>query len=107
MSGSPKDHATLAVYPEPLTPSPWGEDPRRTARLFDGVIVAGPLRTTKNAVQPGRAHGHGARCCDCPQVQVEPFEGLVTAFAAARGACAMVRSLRSAPISTTNFNLQA
>jgi pantetheine-phosphate adenylyltransferase len=32
---------------------------------------------------------------DCPQVQVEPFEGLVTEFTAARGGTAMVRGLRS------------
>ena len=32
---------------------------------------------------------------DCPQVSVEPFEGLVTEFTAARGGTAMVRGLRS------------
>ncbi len=89
----------LAVYPGTFDPITLGHEDllRRTARLFDGVIVAVAIAHHKKTLFSLDERMDMAREAlrDCPQVQVEPFEGLVTAFAAARGACAMVRGLRS------------
>lgn len=89
----------IAVYPGTFDPLTLGHEDlvRRAAQLFDRVIVAvarahhkKTLFTLEERMDMAREALH-----DCPQVQVEPFEGLVTAFAAARGGKAMVRGLRS------------
>ncbi|WP_119966567.1 pantetheine-phosphate adenylyltransferase [Simplicispira lacusdiani] len=89
----------LAVYPGTFDPITLGHEDlvRRTARLFDRVIVAVAIAHHKKTMFSLDERMEMAREAlrDCPQVTVEPFEGLVTEFTAARGGTAMVRGLRS------------
>ncbi|WP_312130397.1 pantetheine-phosphate adenylyltransferase [Diaphorobacter nitroreducens] len=89
----------LAVYPGTFDPITLGHEDlvRRAARLFDRVIVAVAIAHHKKTLFSLDERMEMARqaLADCPQVQVEPFEGLVTEFTAARGGTAMVRGLRS------------
>lgn len=89
----------LAVYPGTFDPITLGHEDllRRTARLFDRVIVAVAMAHHKKTLFSLDERMDMARAAlgDCPQVQVLPFDGLVTTFAAAQGAVAMVRGLRS------------
>jgi len=89
----------LAVYPGTFDPITLGHEDlvRRTAKLFDRVIVAVAIAHHKKTLFSLDERMEMAREAlrDCPQVSVEPFEGLVTEFAAARGGTAMVRGLRS------------
>ncbi len=88
-----------AVYPGTFDPITLGHEDllRRAARMFDRVIVAVAMAHHKKTMFSLDERMDMAReaLADCPQVQVEPFEGLVTEFAAARGGKAMVRGLRS------------
>ena len=70
---------------------------RRAARMFDRVIVAVAIAHHKKTLFSLDERMGMAReaLADCPQVQVEPFEGLVTEFTAGHGGTAMVRGLRS------------
>lgn len=89
----------LAVYPGTFDPITLGHEDlvRRTAQLFDRVIVAVAIAHHKKTMFTLDERMDMAREAlrDCPQVSVEPFEGLVTEFTAARGGTAMVRGLRS------------
>ena len=89
----------IAVYPGTFDPLTLGHEDlvRRAAQLFDRVIVAVAMAHHKKTLFSLQERMDMAReaLSDCPQVQVEPFEGLVTTFAAARGGKAMVRGLRS------------
>ncbi|WP_367067762.1 pantetheine-phosphate adenylyltransferase [Oryzisolibacter sp. LB2S] len=89
----------VAVYPGTFDPITLGHEDllRRAARLFDRVIVAVAIAHHKKTLFTLDERMEMARgaLADCPQVRVEPFEGLVTEFAAAHGAAAMVRGLRS------------
>jgi len=89
----------LAVYPGTFDPITLGHEDlvRRTAKLFDRVIVAVAIAHHKKTLFSLDERMEMAREAlrDCPQVSVEPFEGLVTEFTAARGGTAMVRGLRS------------
>ncbi|WP_042425924.1 pantetheine-phosphate adenylyltransferase [Comamonas granuli] len=89
----------LAVYPGTFDPITLGHEDllRRTARLFDRVIVAVAMAHHKKTLfsLDERMDMARAALADCPQVQVLPFDGLVTTFAAGQGAVAMVRGLRS------------
>ena len=89
----------LAVYPGTFDPITLGHEDlvRRAARLFDRVIVAVAIAHHKKTLFSLDERMEMARqaLADCPQVQVESFEGLVTEFTAARGGTAMVRGLRS------------
>ena len=89
----------IAVYPGTFDPLTLGHEDlvRRAAQLFDRVIVAVAMAHHKKTLFSLDERMDMAREAlhDCPQVQVEPFEGLVTTFAAARGGKAMVRGLRS------------
>ena len=89
----------LAVYPGTFDPITLGHEDlvRRAARLFDRVIVAVAIAHHKKTLfsLDERMEMAGQALADCPQVQVESFEGLVTEFTAARGGTAMVRGLRS------------
>lgn len=89
----------LAVYPGTFDPITLGHEDlvRRTARLFDRVIVAVAIAHHKKTMFSLDERMEMAREAlrDCPQVTVEPFDGLVTEFTAARGGAAMVRGLRS------------
>ena len=88
-----------AVYPGTFDPITLGHEDllRRAARMFDRVIVAVAIAHHKKTMFSLDERMDMAReaLADCPQVQVEPFEGLVTEFTAARGGTAMVRGLRS------------
>ena len=89
----------IAVYPGTFDPLTLGHEDlvRRAAQLFDRVIVAVAIAHHKKTLFGVEERMEMAREAlrDCPQVQVEAFDGLVTSFAAARGAKAMVRGLRS------------
>lgn len=89
----------IAVYPGTFDPLTLGHEDlvRRAAQLFDRVIVAVAIAHHKKTLFTLQERMDMARAAlhDCPQVQVEPFEGLVTTFAAAHGGKAMVRGLRS------------
>lgn len=89
----------VAVYPGTFDPITLGHEDlvRRAAQLFDRVIVAVAIAHHKKTLFSLDERMDMAReaLSDCPQVQVEPFEGLVTEFTAARGGTAMVRGLRS------------
>ena len=89
----------LAIYPGTFDPITLGHEDlvRRAARLFDRVIVAVAIAHHKKTLFSLDERMDMARqaLADCPQVQVEPFEGLVTEFTTARGGTAMVRGLRS------------
>jgi len=92
------DHR-IAVYPGTFDPITLGHEDmvRRSAQLFDQVVVAVAMAHHKKTLFTLDERMDMARqvFADCPQVRVLPFDGLVTAFAAAQGACAMVRGLRS------------
>lgn len=89
----------LAVYPGTFDPLTLGHEElvRRAAQLFDRVIVAVAIAHHKKTLFSLDERMDMAREAlhDCPQVQIEAFDGLVTSFAAARGGKAMVRGLRS------------
>jgi len=88
-----------AVYPGTFDPITLGHEDllRRAARMFDRVIVAVAIAHHKKTLFSLDERMGMAReaLADCPQVQVEPFEGLVTEFTAGHGGTAMVRGLRS------------
>lgn len=92
-------HNVLAVYPGTFDPITLGHEDlvRRAAQLFDRVIVAVAIAHHKKTMFSLDERMDMAREAlrDCPQVSVEPFDGLVTAFTAARGGTAMLRGLRS------------
>jgi pantetheine-phosphate adenylyltransferase len=89
----------LAIYPGTFDPITLGHEDmvRRATQLFDRVIVAVAIAHHKKTLFSLDERMDMAREAlrDCPQVSVEPFEGLVTAFTAARGGTAMLRGLRS------------
>ena len=89
----------LAVYPGTFDPLTLGHEDlvRRAAQLFDRVIVAVAMAHHKKTLFSLEERMEMAREAlhDCPQVQVEAFDGLVTTFTATRGGKAMVRGLRS------------
>jgi pantetheine-phosphate adenylyltransferase len=89
----------IALYPGTFDPITLGHEDivRRAARMFDQVVVAVAsahhkktmftleerLSMTREALQ------------DCPNVQIQTFDGLVIDFAASLGATTMVRGIRS------------
>ena len=88
-----------AIYPGTFDPITLGHEDllRRAAQLFGRVTVAVAMAHHKKTMFTLDERMDMVRQAlhDCPQVQVEPFEGLVTEFAAARGAQVLVRGLRS------------
>lgn len=96
-----------AIYPGTFDPITLGHEDlvRRAAQMFGRVTVAVAMAHHKKTLFSLEERMDMVRQAlqDCPQVQVEPFEGLVTEFAAARGAQAMVRGLRSG----TDFDYEA
>ncbi len=77
---------------------------RRAARLFDRVIVAVAAghhkKTMFNLSERMELVRHALN--DCPQVQVESFEGLIRDFVRVHAAGVMVRGVRS----TTDFDYE-
>lgn len=71
---------------------------RRAAALFDRVIVAvlhNPAKSGAFAVEE-RLEMIRRACSDLPQVSAEAYPGLLAEFVRLRGACSVVRGLRSA-----------
>ncbi|GAB3363064.1 MULTISPECIES: pantetheine-phosphate adenylyltransferase [Giesbergeria] len=89
----------LAIYPGTFDPITLGHEDmlHRAARLFSRVTVAVAIAHHKKTLftLDERLHMVREAVKDYPHIQVEPFEGLVTEFATARGAQVMVRGLRS------------
>ncbi|MES2184712.1 MAG: pantetheine-phosphate adenylyltransferase [Pseudomonadota bacterium] len=91
--------AITAVYPGTFDPITLGHEDmlRRSAQLFDNVIVAvaaGHHKKTLFTLQERMDMVREAMQA-YPQVKVESFSGLVRDFVVARGGKAMVRGLRS------------
>ncbi|MBN8558663.1 MAG: pantetheine-phosphate adenylyltransferase [Burkholderiales bacterium] len=97
----------IAVYPGTFDPITLGHEDivRRAARLFDRVVIAVATAHHKKTLftLEERLAIPREALADLPQVSVEPFTGLVTAFAVAQGARVMVRGVRS----VTDFDYEA
>ena len=97
----------IAVYPGTFDPITRGHEDlvRRAARLFDRVVIAVATAHHKKTLftLEERLAITREALADLPQVSVEPFTGLVTAFAVAQGAGGMVRGVRSG----TDFDYEA
>ncbi|MDD2610123.1 MAG: pantetheine-phosphate adenylyltransferase [Giesbergeria sp.] len=89
----------LAIYPGTFDPMTLGHEDmlHRAARMFGRITVAVAIAHHKKTLFTLEERLDMVRQAmqNYPHVQVEPFEGLVTEFAAARGAQVMVRGLRS------------
>lgn len=89
----------IAVYPGTFDPMTLGHEDiiRRTAQLFDRVIVAVAVAHHKRTLFSVTERLEMARelVRPYPQVQVESFEGLVRDFVISHGGKAMVRGLRA------------
>ncbi|NBQ87229.1 MAG: pantetheine-phosphate adenylyltransferase [Betaproteobacteria bacterium] len=89
----------IAVYPGTFDPMTLGHEDiiRRTAQLFDKVIVAVAAAHHKKTLFTLAERLEMARelVRAYPQVEVESFDGLVRDFVISRGGKAMVRGLRA------------
>ena len=96
-----------AIYPGTFDPITLGHEDllRRAAQLFGRVTVAVAMAHHKKTMftLDERLAITREALADLPQVSVEPFTGLVTAFAVAQGARVMVRGVRS----VTDFDYEA
>jgi pantetheine-phosphate adenylyltransferase len=90
----------LAICPGSFDPLTLGHVDlvRRAALLFDRVVVAILVNDQKTPLLPQAERVELARevFAEMPDVEVDPFDGLLVDFAARRGAVAIVRGLRSA-----------
>ncbi len=97
----------IAVYPGTFDPLTLGHEDivRRAAQLFDRVVIAVATAHHKKTLfdLDERLALTREALADLPQVRAEPFTGLVTVFAAAQGASAMVRGVRG----VTDFDYEA
>ncbi|HMN20400.1 MAG TPA: pantetheine-phosphate adenylyltransferase [Ottowia sp.] len=97
----------IAVYPGTFDPITLGHEDivRRAARLFDHIVIAVAVAHHKKTLftLDERLAITREALADLSQVSVEPFTGLVTAFAVAQGARVMVRGVRS----MTDFDYEA
>ena len=97
----------IAIYPGTFDPITLGHEDivRRAARMFDRVVIAVATAHHKKTLftLEERLAITREALADLPQVSVEPFTGLVTAFAVAQGARVMVRGVRS----VTDFDYEA
>ena len=89
----------LAVYPGTFDPITLGHEDvvRRATQLFERVVVAvaaGHHKKTLFTLEE-RIEMVREAVKDYPQVQVEPFSGLLRDFVVSRGGKAMVRGLRA------------
>jgi pantetheine-phosphate adenylyltransferase len=100
-------HAVIAVFPGTFDPITLGHQGLigRSANLFSKVIVAVAVAHHKKTMFTLEERLATVRevVAAWPNVQVEPFDGLVTEFALAQGAQAMVRGVRS----VTDFDYEA
>ncbi len=90
----------VCVYPGSFDPPTVGHLDliRRAAAMYDRVIVAVAHNPDKRGKVPAEAREEMLRLCtaDLPNVTVDRFDGLTVAWAAEKGACAMLRGLRTA-----------
>ena len=97
-----------AVCPGSFDPPTFGhlDIVRRSARLFDEVIVAVGTNVSKRRLfdDEERIAMMRRACADLDNVSVESFAGLVTTFCAERDASAIVKGLRAA--SDFDYELQ-
>jgi pantetheine-phosphate adenylyltransferase len=97
-----------AVCPGSFDPPTFGhlDIVRRSARLFDEVIVAVGTNVSKNRLVDAEERIAMMRraCADLDNVTVEGFAGLVTTFCAERDVTAIVKGLRAA--SDFDYELQ-
>jgi pantetheine-phosphate adenylyltransferase len=97
-----------AVCPGSFDPPTFGhlDIIRRSARLFDEVIVAVGTNVSKNQLFDAdeRIAMMRRACAELDNVSVEGFAGLVTAFCAERDVTAIVKGLRAA--SDFDYELQ-
>jgi pantetheine-phosphate adenylyltransferase len=97
-----------AVCPGSFDPATFGhlDIIRRSARLFDEVIVAVGTNVSKNRLfEPDeRIAMMRQACADLANVSVEGFTGLITTFCAEHDATAIVKGLRAA--SDFDYELQ-
>jgi pantetheine-phosphate adenylyltransferase len=89
----------LAIYPGTFDPITLGHEDmlHRAARMFGRITVAVAIAHHKKTLFTLEERLDMVREAvkDYAHIQVEPFEGLVTEFAATQGAQVMVRGLRS------------
>ena len=97
----------VALFPGSFDPFTNGhlDLARRAAAVFDRVVIAVATAHHKKTLftLEERLAITREALADLPQVSVEPFTGLVTAFAVAQGARVMVRGVRS----VTDFDYEA
>jgi len=90
---------TVALYPGTFDPVTLGhlDIARRGAALFERVVIAVGARVDKRTILPPARRVALWRevVSDLPNVEVEPFEGLVVDFARAKGAAVLLRGLRN------------
>lgn len=89
----------LAVYPGSFDPATLGhlDVIERAARLFDEVVVAVGVNTSKNPLLTTEQRMEAIRRCTegLENVSVESFKGLLVQYAKGRGAHALIRGLRA------------
>ena len=89
----------VCVYPGSFDPPTVGhlDIIRRAAALYDRVIVAVAHNPDKRGAIPPEKREEMLRTCTAgiPNVEIDRFEGLTVRFAEKKGACAMIRGLRS------------
>jgi pantetheine-phosphate adenylyltransferase len=99
---------TLAVYPGSFDPITKGHVDvlQRAARLFDEVIIAVSLNTSKKSFLPVdvRMELIKQSISDIPNVKVDSFKGLTVEYAKQNGAIALIRGLRA--VSDFEYEMQ-
>lgn len=89
----------MAVYPGSFDPATLGhlDVIERAARLFDEVVVAVGVNTSKNPLLTTEQRMEALRRCTegLNNVCVESFQGLLVQYAKQRGAHALIRGLRA------------
>ena len=89
----------ICVFPGSFDPPTVGHMDliRRAAALYDRVIVAVANNPDKRGSIPPEAREHMLRSCteNLPNVEIGRYDGLTVGFAKEKGACAMIRGLRS------------
>lgn len=88
-----------AVYPGSFDPITNGHHDmiRRGAKLYDELIVAAAVNTSKTPIfdMDERVEMIRGETGDLPNVRVESFDGLAVEFARSRGAQVILRGIRS------------
>jgi pantetheine-phosphate adenylyltransferase len=95
----PMSSPVIAVYPGTFDPLTLGHEDivRRAARMFDRVVIAVAMAHHKKTLftLPERLDLTREAMADCPNVEVDAYDGLVVDYLARRNATVMVRGVRS------------